>query len=279
MENKPISRKLRLLSQLMELHEENPFKIKSIANAAFKVDKLPYPVKNKTTAELEKIDGVGKSTASKITELLETGTMAEMEDLLNKTPQGVVEMMGIKGIGAKKVVVIWKDLNIESLGELYYACNENRLVEAKGFGFKTQEDIRNAIEFTMASHGKFLYAQVVAVADELISQLKSIFPDALIEAAGDFRRRCEIISTLVIVVGAGGCQHGCPATVAQSELIGEYGERTAIIFTESCQRGLAVEMICVEASSIIIKRCLSKPAMRNMLKRCWPGDARCNWRG
>ena len=56
MENKPIARTLRLLSQLMELHDENPFKIKSLANAAFKVDKLPYPAANKSLAELEKIE-------------------------------------------------------------------------------------------------------------------------------------------------------------------------------------------------------------------------------
>ena len=70
MENKIISRRLRLLSQLMELHEVNPFKIKSIANAAFKVDKLPFPIASKGFDELEKIDGIGKSLAAKIAELL-----------------------------------------------------------------------------------------------------------------------------------------------------------------------------------------------------------------
>ena len=123
MENKSIARKLRLFSQLMELHDANPFKIKSVANAAFKVDKLPYPIAGKTFAELEKIDGVGKSLAGKISELLETGTMVEMDELLSKTPSGVIEMMGIKGIGPKKVAIIWQDLGIENVGELFYACN------------------------------------------------------------------------------------------------------------------------------------------------------------
>jgi len=244
MENKTIARRLRFLSQLMELHDENPFKIKSIANAAFKVDKLPYPVKNRTTADLEKIDGIGKSTATKITELLETGTMSEMEDLLAKTPQGVVEMMGIKGIGAKKVVIIWKELNIESLGELYYACNENRLVEAKGFGLKTQDDIRNAIEFTMASHGKFLYAQVVAAAEELVSQLKNSFPDALIECAGDFRRCCEIISTLVIVLG-GEDAEVATATLTSSQLLADMKKEGNHVHGK-LPSGLAVDVVCVE---------------------------------
>jgi DNA polymerase (family 10) len=244
MENKTIARKLRLLSQLMELHEVNPFKVKSIANAAFKVDKLPFPAKSKTTAELEKIDGIGKSTATKITELLETGSMAEMEELLEKTPAGVVEMMGIKGIGPKKVVVIWKELNIENLGELYYACNENRLVEAKGFGLKTQDEIRKAIEFTMASHGKFLYAQVTAQADDLIDQLKGIFPEGLIDCAGEFRRCCEIIGKLIIVIGSRD-QEVAFNTIKQSQLIADITTDGNVV-KGNLPNGLQVEIVCVE---------------------------------
>jgi DNA polymerase (family 10) len=123
MENKIIARTLRLLSQLMELHDENPFKIKSVANAAFKVDKLPYPVSGKSLAEIEQIDGLGKSTAAKVWALLETNTIPELSDLMAQTPPGIIEMMRIKGLGPKKIVVIWKELEIENVGELYYACN------------------------------------------------------------------------------------------------------------------------------------------------------------
>lgn len=201
MENKPIARTLRLLSQLMELHDENSFKIKSIANAAFKVDKLPYPAAGKSLAELEKIDGIGKSTATKIMELLETGSITELKDLLAATPEGVVEMLGIKGIGPKKIAVIWHDLGIENVGELYYACNENRLIEAKGFGLKTQEEISKAIEFKMASNGKFLYAQVEPDANELYQRIKDIFPDAFVKITGEYRRCCEIITDLTYLIG------------------------------------------------------------------------------
>lgn len=202
MENKQIARTLRLLSQLMELHEVNPFKIKSIANAAFKIDKLPHKVAGKTHAELEKIDGIGKSMAGKITELLDTGTMTELQELLAATPEGVVEMLHIKGIGPKKIATIWHDLGIENVGELYYACNENRLIEAKGFGLKTQEEIRKVIEFRMAGNGKFLYAQIEQEAERLLQLLKDTLPGALIEFGGDYRRKCEIISELIIVIGS-----------------------------------------------------------------------------
>jgi DNA polymerase (family 10) len=201
MENKPIARTLRLLSQLMELHDENPFKIKSLANAAFKVDKLPYPIAGKKLSELEKIDGIGKSTATKIVELMETGGITELTDFLAATPEGVVEMLGIKGIGPKKIAIIWHDLGIENIGELFYACNENRLVEAKGFGLKTQEEIRKAIEFRMASDGKFLYAQVEPMANEIYQRVKDIFPDAFVKITGEYRRCCEIITELTYLVG------------------------------------------------------------------------------
>jgi DNA polymerase (family 10) len=244
MENKPIARKLRLQSQLMELHEVNPFKIRSIANAAFKVDKLPYPAAEKSFEQLEKVDGIGKSIAAKIVELLETGTMAELDELLAKTPEGVVEMMGIKGIGPKKVAIIWHELGIENTGELFYACNENRLVEAKGFGLKTQEDIRKAIEFRMASNGKFLYAQVEAEAKELLEEIKTVFPGALIEFAGSFRRFCEIISELTIVLGSRD-QEIAFNTLLHSEIIQNINSAGNHINGEF-KNGLLVDIICVE---------------------------------
>ncbi|PTR01355.1 DNA polymerase (family 10) [Mucilaginibacter yixingensis] len=202
MENKTISRTLRLFSQLMELHEVNQFKIRSVANAAFKVDKLPFKLAGKTTAEMEKIDGVGKSLAGKITELLETGAIAEMQDLRHNTPEGVIEMLHIKGIGPKKIGIIWHELGIETIGELYYACNENRLIEAKGFGLKTQEEIAKAIDFRMAGNGKFLYAQIEDQAGVVIQLIRDTLPGALVEFAGDYRRGCEVISELSVVIGS-----------------------------------------------------------------------------
>jgi DNA polymerase (family 10) len=244
MENKPIARTLRLLSQLMELNEVNPFKIKSIANAAFKVDKLPFPLAGKTVAELEKIDGIGKSLAAKIAELLETGTMAELQEMLAATPEGVVEMMNIKGIGPKKVAIIWKELGIENVGELYYACNENRLVEAKGFGLKTQDEIIRLIEFRMAGNGKFLYSQVEKDVRDLMEEIKGIFPDALKHVAGEFRRLSEIISELVIVVGSINQQIAFEALAELDTLQNVVLNGTHI--SAELKNGLLVDIICVD---------------------------------
>lgn len=206
MENKTIARTLRLLSQLMELHNENPFKIKSIANAAIKVDKLPFRIAEKSLEEMEKIDGVGKSISGKVNQLVQTGSLTDLENILANTPEGIVDMLNIKGIGPKKIAVIWRDLGIENIGELYYACNENRLVEAKGFGLKTQEEIKKIIEFKMAGHGKFLYAQAENLVNTLTADLSlwlsNLDENALLQIAGDYRRLCEIVDNLDFVIGS-----------------------------------------------------------------------------
>ncbi|MDQ7949831.1 MAG: DNA polymerase/3'-5' exonuclease PolX, partial [Pedobacter sp.] len=124
--------------------------------------------------------------------------------LLN-TPPGIVEMLGIKGIGPKKIATIWHELQIENVGELYYACNENRLVEAKGFGLKTQEEIKRVIEFKMAANGKFIYAHIEHAVNELeqqfVSWAKQLDPNALVGLTGDFRRRCEVIEEIFVIIG------------------------------------------------------------------------------
>lgn len=185
----------------MELHNENPFRVKSLASTAYTIDKLPFSLAKKSLAELEQIAAIGKSTAGKIWELLQTRTIAELEELYEKTPPGVIEIMGIKGLGPKKVLTIWKELEIENIGELLYACNENRLIEAKGFGAKTQQEIIKAIEFKMAGSGKFLYAQTEQYAEQLLTKLQELVA-AQVSFTGEYRRRCEIISGLDILIAS-----------------------------------------------------------------------------
>lgn len=227
-----------MLSQLMELHNENPFKVKSVANAAFKIDKLPYSLTNKSLSDLEAIDGLGKSIAAKVAELLHSGTLNELNDLLSQTPAGIVEMMQIKGLGPKKLLVIWKELGIDSVGELYYACNENRLIEAKGFGLKTQEEIKKNIEFSIASNGRFLYARVENFAESLLDVLKSEFKTELCFLTGQFRRRCEIVDSLDFLIVA-----EMPSEIASTL------EKLGLSFSETQLNTI----LCQSESGIIIR--------------------------
>ncbi|WP_286897212.1 MULTISPECIES: DNA polymerase/3'-5' exonuclease PolX [Sphingobacterium] len=200
MDNKAISKIFKLCSQLMELHNENPFRTKSIASASFKLDKLPFRIEEASLEELSAQPGIGKSTAEKAKEVAATGTFKELEDLIENTPSGITEMLTIKGLGPKKIQIIWKELEIESVGELLYACNENRLVEAKGFGLKTQEDIKKSIEFSISNKGWFLYAKVLPLAEKFFNELKLHFPSSLLSFTGDFRRKCEVLSTVDLLI-------------------------------------------------------------------------------
>jgi DNA polymerase (family X) len=195
-----IAQALKRTAQLMELYDENPFKIKSVANAAFKLNKTDIDLEGKTLQELEKIEGIGKSIAAKIIELQTTGTLKELEDLTNKTPEGVVDMLGIKGIGPKKVGQLWRELEIESIGELLYACNENRLITLKGFGAKTQAEVKKQIEFHQSNRGKFHYAAVEEFANNLVALLKKKYNTEFVSLTGAIRRKCEIIETIEILI-------------------------------------------------------------------------------
>lgn len=200
MSNKELAKAFKLTAQLMELHDENPFKIRSIQNAAFKLERHPVPIEKLSVDEIGSIEGVGKGIQAKISDLLARSSFPEMDEMLEQTPKGVIEMLSIKGIGPKKVRTLWKELGIESTGELLYACNENRLVELKGFGEKTQAQIKHAIEYTEANQGKYLYAVIEPIATQIFQDLRN--SGVLLECSftGEFRRKLEIQEKIEMVV-------------------------------------------------------------------------------
>jgi len=201
MKNKVIAREFRLFSQLLEFHGENTFKIKAISNAAQKLGKLPFHIASKTQEELSNIPGIGKSSALKINEILHEGGIKELNDLLQQTPPGIIPLLKIKGIGAKKVATVWKELGIDTLGELWYACKEDKISKLKGFGAKTQEELKNILEFTIENEGKFRYADVELLAEDILSQLKKdLKKDSLISFTGSIRRYCEIVDCIDILI-------------------------------------------------------------------------------
>lgn len=203
MDNKTIAKKFKLCSQLMELHNENPFRTKAIASASFKLDKIPFLLETASLEEISSQPGIGKSTAEKVKKIAETGSFDELDAMLSITPEGILEMLNIKGLGPKKIQIIWNDLQIENVGELLYACNENRLIEAKGFGLKTQEDIKKSIEFSISNQGWFLYARVLPHAENLLASLQKNLSPTRFSFTGDFRRKCEVLSSVDILLDTG----------------------------------------------------------------------------
>jgi len=199
MENYQIADLLKDIARLMELHGENSFKIKSYQNAAFKLDRLTTPIHGLSKEELENVDGIGKSLSAKLATYFTTGEIEEYQKLLSDTPEGVLDIMHVKGIGPKKTSIIWKEMGIESLGELLYACNENRLIEVKGFGAKTQQQIKEAVQYKLASKGYFHFATSEQLAETTFQKIKNL-QGLSWNYCSDFRRKCEILQRIEIII-------------------------------------------------------------------------------
>lgn len=199
MDNYAIADQFSLLAKLMDIHGENAFKAKSYSAAAFAIEKLPVQLADTPPEKIASFKGIGDSAAKKINELLQTGQLGALTELIDKTPPGILEMMQIKGLGPKKIATIWKEMGLESLGELLYACEENRLLMYKGFGEKTQESVKQAIQFYFQHKGHFLFAEIEPLAIQLRDTLKSQFPAHQTEFTGEMSRQENIISTLEFI--------------------------------------------------------------------------------
>ena len=205
MTNKEIARAFADLAAIMELHNENPYKIKSYQNAYITLRKLDMSLETMSIADMDAVKGIGKSTAEKIVELLKTGEIQAFRQYADKTPAGVVDMLHIKGFGPKKIQAVWKELEIETVGELLYACNENRLIELHGFGQKTQEELRKNTEYYLKSRNKVHWAIAEEMTDEVIKYLNSKFKelkisDTIIEKVGEVKRLMPVVEKIELLV-------------------------------------------------------------------------------
>ncbi len=210
-DNYAIADQFSLLSKLMDIHQENSFKSKSYAAAAFNIEKLPVQLAEVAREELAGLKGIGNSTASKIIEILDTGKLLVLEELIAKTPQGILEMMQIKGLGPKKISTIWKEMGIETIGELLYACNENRLLLYKGFGEKTQKNVADAIGFYLRHQGHFLYAELEEYAQHLIQLIEKSLSSYRWTYTGDFKRQMPTLEKLQLLTD-------CPAELVKNQM-------------------------------------------------------------
>lgn len=204
MSNKEIAKTFQFLGDIMELHGENPFKIRSYQNAYLTLRKLDRPLTEMEASEISAIKGVGQAIAEKIRELLDTGKMNTLQQYLDKTPPGVQEMLHIKGFGPKKIKVIWEELGIETIGELLYAVNENRLLELKGFGEKTQNELRQQLQYFLKSRNQFHFATLEKEGQNILDALQKALSTAKIEFTGAFRRHANVLESIDLLIGSEG---------------------------------------------------------------------------
>ncbi len=202
MDNYEIAGNFSLLSKLIDIHGDDSFKAKTYSITAYTIENLPTQLETFAPEKIFSIKNIGSATGKKIIEQLETGRLALLDEYLLKTPPGVLEMLRIKGLGPKKISVIWKEMGIENIGELLYACEENRLLLTKGFGAKTQQNIKEAIEFYMNSQGSYLYGQIENYALQFTEKMKKSFPEKKFLLTGDANRHAEVIHKIEWITDA-----------------------------------------------------------------------------
>ncbi len=200
MDVKEISKNLSLISKLMEIKGENGFKIRAFQNVSRKILQIENFEEKVEKKNLSEIKGIGKTIEAVIYDFYENDKSDVLEELKNDIPEGIFDMLGLKGLGAKKIKVLLEKLGITSVGELEYACNENRLLNLKGFGEKSQKNILKSIELFKVREKNLHYPEALNFAKELLKVLNNNAEVIKIAYTGELRRKCEIVNKLEFVV-------------------------------------------------------------------------------
>src|SRR5881392_4402377 len=192
---------LEKIATLLELRDENPFKIRAYINAARAIETFGANVSSFQDEEaVAKIPGIGKSIALKIKELAETGSLKYFEELSAEFRPGILELFSLPGLGAKKIKALYDKLGISSIEQLQNACKQGRIAELPGFGETTQQKLCDAIARRAAHAGSFQFGQVAVEAEALRADLAAHEAALQVEIAGSYRRRKEIVHDLDLLV-------------------------------------------------------------------------------
>jgi len=194
---------LEQIALLLELKGENPFKIRAYTSAARVLPSAGLTQEQLTNEkELQKIDGIGKSIAEKIAALAEEDRLEFYDELRDEFPPEIFELFELQGLGAKKIKVLYDELDVYSIRRLERACKNGKVAKLDGFGEKTATKLLEAIEQRKKNAGSFRLGDVAGIAEHLLEDLKG-HPDVLrAEIAGSYRRRKETVHDLDFLVAS-----------------------------------------------------------------------------
>ena len=205
MNKKEVASILEDIGLLLELKGENPFKTRAYYNAARTVSGLTDDlIKLVESGDIKNVKGIGQALAEKITTLVTTGALPYYEELKTEFPSTIFDLMNIPGLGPKKIKKLYETLGIRSLGELEYACNENRLVDLEGFGAKSQENILRGIEARKKYAEKFHFPVAEEAARMIYDHISKASGIVRSDIAGSLRRKKETIGDIDILVNNAG---------------------------------------------------------------------------
>jgi DNA polymerase (family 10) len=214
MENIQIAKTFEEVADLLEIQGANPFRVRAYRNAARTIGTLATPVetilKNDGHA-LEELPGIGADLAGKISKLCRTGELPLLAQLTLKTPESLVAMLRIPGVGPKRAKHIYKKLHVKTLPELERAARAGRLAELRGMGKTLEQMILRGIGQEKAHIARMPLAEAGAYIRPLVERLRALPEIEELEVAGSFRRRRETVGDVDILVAS---SHPAPVAAA-----------------------------------------------------------------
>jgi DNA polymerase (family X) len=187
-------------AELLSITSSDPYKPRSYEKAARSIGGYHADVASLDLKGVLGIPNVGKSIGEKVVELVATGRIEALEELRERIPDGVRQMMGVPGLGPKKANVLYRELGIASVEQLLEALDEERLSDLKGFGPKTAENIRRGVAQMSQSGGRVLVSLALDVAEELLAELRTLPSVLRAKFAGSLRRMAETIGDVDLLV-------------------------------------------------------------------------------
>src|SRR5215203_6080766 len=179
MDNLAIARVFAEIGDLLEIKNENPFKIRAYRNAADTIAHHPDPVASLAPGERLGLPGIGRDLAAKIGELVDTGLVAYHQELLQEFPPTILDLLHLPGVGPKTVALLYHHLGIRTLEELEAAARDGRLRQLKGMGAKKEGQILKALEERTRVAGRRLSAEAYDTAAALVGWLREAAPGAV----------------------------------------------------------------------------------------------------
>lgn len=203
MENKEIARLLAETADLMEIGEEDGFRIRSYRNAAAAVEGYPERIEDlirKPERKLTEIPGIGKGIAAVLVELAQRGSFDRRDEMLARYPASALELLKIQGLGPKSIALLYQHHSVKNVEDLERICREKKLRELPRMGVKLEEKVLRSIEAYRKSAGRFLMNFGTRAAEELIAEISAVPDVHRVEAAGSLRRGKETIGDLDLLV-------------------------------------------------------------------------------
>lgn len=199
MTNKQISENLKELALLMQLNNYDSFKVNSIHKAALLIETYPKELNSLAKEIINQIKGIGKSIAKKIEELISTNNLSEKQELLNKTPKGLFDLLKINGLGIKTIIKLWQDHNITNIEDLHHLLEDNILNNKKTFTLQKAKQLLSEIKFYESNKSKLLYPEAIIIAEDITDYINEKFQNAKTLIVGEIRRNCQIINSIEII--------------------------------------------------------------------------------